>query len=105
MVDLFEVVIFSGEPKYGRVGAAGRGALAGASDGGGGFERCKERTAEEGYLLAGNDDASAGAQGIEGWNSGGRGIFVAESFVSAIDRAERASDRDLFDATWLGLRP
>jgi hypothetical protein len=59
VIDLGEIVIFTGEPKDGGVGMACGSGLAGACNGGGGFERSIKRAAEETDLLAGKDGAGA----------------------------------------------
>ena len=72
MIDLGEIVIFAGEPEDGGVGMACGSGLAGASDGGSGFERGIERTAEQADLLAGEDRARAlGECGERGLRGGG----------------------------------
>ena len=62
MVDLGKVVIFAGQPEDGRVGVACRGRLPGASHGGGGFERRKQRPAKQPDLLPGNHGSCAPAR-------------------------------------------
>ena len=65
VVDFGEVVVFSGEPEDGHVGAAGGGGVAGAGERGGGLQGRIERTAEEAHLLAGDHGSGAGAEGVE----------------------------------------
>ena len=78
MVDLVEVVIFSCEPEDGGVGMACAGGLTGTGDGGGGFERNQERTAEESNLLAGGDDARTLSERGERGGCGGGGVLRGE---------------------------
>jgi hypothetical protein len=61
VVDFVEVVILCCEPKDGDVRVAGPSRVAGAGNGSGGLEWREEGTTEEANLLAGNDDAGAGA--------------------------------------------
>jgi hypothetical protein len=78
VVYLVEVVIFGGEPEYSNMRRAVRSTLAGAGDGGGGFEGREKRTAEEANLLACNYNAGAGAHGIERWSGGRRWILRSQ---------------------------
>jgi hypothetical protein len=71
MVDLGEVVVFSGQPEDGGVRRARRGCLARAGQGRGGFEGRKQRSAEQAHLLAGYDHSRPAAQGFKG-RSGSR---------------------------------
>jgi hypothetical protein len=81
LVDLFDVVVFGGEPEDGDVvDAGGGGCLLGAGDGCGYFEEGEERAAKETDLLAGDDGAGAGAEFGdvgEGCGAGGEGEGLA----------------------------
>lgn len=65
MIDLGEVVIFTGEPEDGGVGTARSGGLARAGDGGSGFERGIKRTAKQADLLACENGACSLGEGSE----------------------------------------
>ena len=79
MVDFGEVVIFSREPEDGGVRLAICSRVTGAGKGGGGLERGEERSAEEADLLAGDNDAGAGAKVLlRGCGGRRRGVLCGE---------------------------
>ena len=78
VIDFGEVVIFTGEPEYCGVGMPCGSGLAGARNGGGGFERGIERPAEEADLLAGENGARAFRERGESGLGGGRGVLRSE---------------------------
>ena len=73
VIDLGEIVVLAGEPENGGMRMTCSGGLAGASNGGCGFERREERTAEEADLLAGENGSGAHGEcrqrvfGVGGW--------------------------------------
>jgi hypothetical protein len=95
LIDLFDVVVFGGEPEDGDVvDAGGGGCLLGASDGGGGLEQGKQRAAEEADLLAGDDGAGAGAEfGDVGEGCGSGGEASALPFKASASSVWRWGDR------------